>query len=503
MLTISCPALPASTPIIPQTQTPKSRALDPIWAKLQRDLNSPSAGAHLRANRALKSPSYRNQVYGAFDVPHERQDLITEEERRPIVPKTVPEVFANCKVYVEVRTGDDNRSAGIKNRLLREGISVIDKLNKGTTHVIFKDGLLSTYKNAAKLGIPVTTILWIDACISQKRLVDTDKFKISNIDRYERPELYKRIRRPKSVQPEISKYSEPMKALVDRDRSMSQNDSLQSCTMTEIEEPEPEMELTLQFTPKPMQMTLPPLIVADKLDFNSRRITTFTPNPMEQTEIASKIMIDRRRTLFTPHSSQGSQDRQSTNEGHGFSNNSSNTIVFNSKNRISKLSRRSVFDISMNILDLNCKALCEKKDTVDSTDPTPAAKTPNRTVEKIKVTQAAKPAIIRKRKLFSDNTQDDECKENLNKSVPVQVEKKNKLEIPKPSSKTPQPPKKTQSAVDRRKTLSYFRIEKPKDSTLTAKVKSPVKPVPATKYIVCTNMSSTDKAILGLVSILS
>lgn len=117
------------------------------------------------------------------------KDLITSEERAQAAntkPKTLREIFSNLKIYVEVRTGSDNRSAGIKNRLLRDGITVNEKLYKDTTHVIFKDGLLSTYKTARKFGIPVTTILWYDSICAQRRLIDCEKFKISNLERYER-----------------------------------------------------------------------------------------------------------------------------------------------------------------------------------------------------------------------------------------------------------------------------------------------------------------------------
>jgi twin BRCT domain len=179
--------------------------------------------------------------------------LITEEERQPYKQKTIAEVFKNCKIYVEVRTGDDNRSEGIKSRLLRDGIVVNEKLYKDTTHVIFKDGLLSTFNKAVKSGIPITTILWIDSCISQRRIVDTAKFKISNLDRYEHPELYKRMRRQKSMQPDVPMifYGTPTSAVL-LERSFSQDDSRTNTkhfdneTVHEVSDKNDNMELTSQ-----------------------------------------------------------------------------------------------------------------------------------------------------------------------------------------------------------------------------------------------------------------
>lgn len=520
------PAAPVikSVETAPSNETPETRFTDRIRAKIQRDFDSPSALARVRAVRALKSPTFRKANYGAFDVPQETQDIITEEERKPFKPKTISDIFANCRIYVEVRTGDDNRSAGIKSRLLRDGISVNEKLYKDTTHVIFKDGLLSTYKNAMKLGIPVTTILWIDACQAQRRLVDPARYKISNLDRYEHPELYKRLRRQKSMQPEVSKKTKQFFGVLEK--SFSQDDSRDATKHFENETISQSvaenfdntvMELTLQNdgagqTPSAKHDL-------EKFKENYRRFTTFTPNPMEQTEMASKI--DRRKTIFTPQMPQNTEEEISTPEG--FSANSSKTIIFNSVNRVAKASRRSVFDISMNLLELNCKAIAEKKDENHSSsekgeirpmiamtttfllsgkkETRPAnAMTPS-SLLKYKLTQALNPAPVRKRRLFNNDDSDHgEYKENMNKSLKEPVKRK-KLESPsiEVSKKSASVNKKLTQSVDRRQTMSYFKTDKTKESSIM-KLKSPAKPTPM-KYIVCTNMSSTDKQIIQAVRI--
>ncbi|XP_050091169.1 mediator of DNA damage checkpoint protein 1 [Anopheles aquasalis] len=174
--------------------------VNPQMQRLMRDLNSPSATARMRALRALKSPS-KLKGYGAFDVPHEEQDIITADERVEPVQRTIQEVLRNVCVYVEVRSGTDNRSDGIKEHIASLGARVNERLLKDTTHVIFKDGLLSTYQKAKKMNIPVVSILWIEACKRHTCLMNPDDFKISNHDRYDNPDLYKRIRRQKSMQP--------------------------------------------------------------------------------------------------------------------------------------------------------------------------------------------------------------------------------------------------------------------------------------------------------------
>lgn len=72
-----------------------------------------------------RSPSSGN--YYNFDVPHEEQEIVTEEERN-LKPKTIQEVMKDVIVYVEVRTEHDNRTAGIKEKLIEIGAQVNDRL---------------------------------------------------------------------------------------------------------------------------------------------------------------------------------------------------------------------------------------------------------------------------------------------------------------------------------------------------------------------------------------
>lgn len=63
-------------------------------------------------------------------MPHEEQDIITEEERREYVPQTIQEVMKDVIVYVEVRFGDENRTASIKETIAEIGATVNDNFNK-------------------------------------------------------------------------------------------------------------------------------------------------------------------------------------------------------------------------------------------------------------------------------------------------------------------------------------------------------------------------------------
>ncbi|XP_017069258.1 microcephalin [Drosophila eugracilis] len=195
-------------------QVPPSRIATPTrqegqWARLQQDLNSPNAALRLRAIRALKSPT--KSAYNTFDVPIAEQSIITMEERNPPQPLSLPELLKDIVVYVEVRTGNDNRSEGVKTIISKMGAQVKDRLTRTTTHVVFKDGLLSTYKKAVEWKIPVVSILWIEACKVQRKICDPSQFPISNIRMYEYPELFGKIPRVKFMQPDSELSQKPRK----------------------------------------------------------------------------------------------------------------------------------------------------------------------------------------------------------------------------------------------------------------------------------------------------
>lgn len=73
----------------------------------------------------FRSPTSGN--YYNFDIPYEEQEIVTDEERN-LQPKTIQEVMNDVIVYVEVRTENDNRTAGIKEKLIEIGAKVNDRL---------------------------------------------------------------------------------------------------------------------------------------------------------------------------------------------------------------------------------------------------------------------------------------------------------------------------------------------------------------------------------------
>ena len=127
-----------------------------------------------------------------------------EECTNEHLPATQPSfhiVLEGVVAYVEVRTANENRSACVKSRLLSIGVKVSEFLNTSCTHLVFKDGSLSTYNKAKKLGLHIVSVSWIEACRNDCSRLPEANFPCSNRERYEAPGLFPKLRKAKSMQP--------------------------------------------------------------------------------------------------------------------------------------------------------------------------------------------------------------------------------------------------------------------------------------------------------------
>ncbi|PSN57948.1 hypothetical protein C0J52_00251 [Blattella germanica] len=120
-------------------------------------------------------------------------------------------LFKDVIAYVEVRSGGDNRSRGIKAHLRSFGATVVDKFINDVTHVIFNEGLLSTYKKAIKKKIPLVSVLWIEECKKAQKLVPERLYPPCDMERYESPNLFKRFRKVRSLQPDFGDEGEKVR----------------------------------------------------------------------------------------------------------------------------------------------------------------------------------------------------------------------------------------------------------------------------------------------------
>ncbi|CAH0547373.1 unnamed protein product [Brassicogethes aeneus] len=81
------------------------------------------------------------------------------------VPSPIPfdKLLEGVRAYVEVRSKDQDRSAGAKALMISMGAKVRDVFTKDVTHVVFKDGGFSTYQKAKLMKVHLVSVLWLEA----------------------------------------------------------------------------------------------------------------------------------------------------------------------------------------------------------------------------------------------------------------------------------------------------------------------------------------------------
>ncbi|TFY55104.1 hypothetical protein EVJ58_g8458 [Rhodofomes roseus] len=98
-------------------------------------------------------------------------------------PSKMSGVLRDCTVFVDVRTDDgDDAGALFVDMLADMGAKVLTRVGQTCTHVIFKNGLLSTLTRYRLLKEPrplVVGIAWVVECAEQCTRVDEGKFVIS------------------------------------------------------------------------------------------------------------------------------------------------------------------------------------------------------------------------------------------------------------------------------------------------------------------------------------
>lgn len=103
-----------------------------------------------------------------------------------MVGKPLPfdQLLRGVVAYCEVRSNGQDRSAGIKTMMRAMGAIVCEQLNTGVTHIIFKDGLYSTFRKAQGLKVHLVSVLWLDAVRRYKFRVPEAKYRALGVDAY-------------------------------------------------------------------------------------------------------------------------------------------------------------------------------------------------------------------------------------------------------------------------------------------------------------------------------
>ena len=57
------------------------------------------------------------------------------------------------------------------------------RINRNVTHVIFRDGTMANFQKAKKLGLPILSYLWVEACKEAGRIVPCQPFPSTSLER--------------------------------------------------------------------------------------------------------------------------------------------------------------------------------------------------------------------------------------------------------------------------------------------------------------------------------
>ncbi|XP_045462072.1 microcephalin [Harmonia axyridis] len=78
---------------------------------------------------------------------------------------TIPfeRILSGVIAYVEINSNGTDRSGGAKALLKSMGAIVSEKFTRDVTHVIFKDGLYTTFQRAKLLKVHLVSVLWLEA----------------------------------------------------------------------------------------------------------------------------------------------------------------------------------------------------------------------------------------------------------------------------------------------------------------------------------------------------
>ena len=96
--------------------------------------------------------------------------------------------------YVEVKTNHEDRSACVTSRLKSMGAKISKRLSSRCSHLVFKDGSLSTYNKAKNLSLHIVSVSWIEACRKEGTRLSEANYPCCNRKSYESPSVIKQIK---------------------------------------------------------------------------------------------------------------------------------------------------------------------------------------------------------------------------------------------------------------------------------------------------------------------
>merc|ERR1712008_216679 len=113
-------------------------------------------------------------------------------------------ILKDICVYVDVQAKNEDRSDVVVKKVLTLGAKVSKSLGKQCSHMVFKEGNLTTYNKAKSLGLFIVSVNWVEACEKENKVVDENLYPTMNKEKYEKevlPGVTPKLTRRRSLQP--------------------------------------------------------------------------------------------------------------------------------------------------------------------------------------------------------------------------------------------------------------------------------------------------------------
>ncbi|KZT23577.1 hypothetical protein NEOLEDRAFT_1069361 [Neolentinus lepideus HHB14362 ss-1] len=99
-----------------------------------------------------------------------------------VAPETGLGVLKDCTIFVDVRTDDGDDAGGLfVEMLMGLGAKILSRAGQTCTHIVFKNGLMSTVTRYRLLNDPkphVVGIAWVVECVEQRAKADETRFGV-------------------------------------------------------------------------------------------------------------------------------------------------------------------------------------------------------------------------------------------------------------------------------------------------------------------------------------
>ena len=228
------PKTAANTPKA-ATNTPKTAANIPKAAT-----NTPKTAAKTpkTAVKTTKGPTNTpmNTHKALVQTPSASNDTIETSFDKATILKDI------C-VYVDVQAKNEDRSDVVVKKVLTLGAKVSKSLGKQCSHMVFKEGNLTTYNKAKSLGLFIVSVNWVEACEKENKVVDENLYPTMNKEKYEKevlPGVTPKLTRRRSLQPKTDEeFSKQIDAKLSR-RSSANNSKISEESSAETSKVKPE-----------------------------------------------------------------------------------------------------------------------------------------------------------------------------------------------------------------------------------------------------------------------